>query len=220
MRPLTEKEVAAYLEVFDLREKLIASTHDLRRPSTRGDFGSSLEGACPRHHSGGGTRIYKRVFDTPKNGKKREGGISDGTLRLLRDWAELAQDPSPDGFVFPSENLRTPLAADNLWRRHMQPKLKEVGLEWAVFRFFEKPMPRSFQRWVSTRRFHPTRGATGSGSAWRSTRVRTSSRSEQQSENSKQLCFEHHVRKADLRKQSRLNGINGITRNQWVFLSC
>jgi hypothetical protein len=78
-------------------------------------------------------RVYKRVLDTPKNGKVREGAMSDGTLALLTRWADMAQDPNPDGFVFPSENLSKPLSADNIWRRNMKPKLERVGLEWATF---------------------------------------------------------------------------------------
>ena len=83
-------------------------------------------------------RIYKRVFDTPKSGKAREGAISDGTSKLLTEWRDLAKDPSPDGFVFPSEALATPLSADNLWRRTMQPKLEKVGLGWATFQVLRK----------------------------------------------------------------------------------
>jgi hypothetical protein len=70
----------------------------------------------------------KRVLNTPKNGKAREGAISDGTLALIREWAELAEDPSPEGFVFPSEKLTTPLSLDNLWRRYMLPRPEAVGL--------------------------------------------------------------------------------------------
>jgi len=83
-------------------------------------------------------RVYKRVLNTPKNGKTREGAISDGTLALIKGWADLAQDPSPDGFVFPSERLATPLSLDNLWRRYMCPKLEPVGLEWATFQVLRK----------------------------------------------------------------------------------
>jgi len=83
-------------------------------------------------------RVYKGKFNTPKNGKKRDGAISDGTLLLLREWATLAQDASPDGFVFPSEKLSTPLTLDNLWRRNMQPKLRAVGMGWATFQVLRK----------------------------------------------------------------------------------
>lgn len=38
---------------------------------------------------------------------------------------------NPDAWVFASENPSKPLWRDNVWYRHMQPKLKTVGLEWA-----------------------------------------------------------------------------------------
>ena len=74
-------------------------------------------------------RVYKRVLNTPKNGKTREGAISDGTLALVQASGPIwREDPSPEGFVFPSEKLTTPLSLDNLWRRYMQPKLEKIGL--------------------------------------------------------------------------------------------
>ena len=82
--------------------------------------------------------MYKRKLDTPKNGKKREGAISDGTLELLTEWADLAEDPSAEGFVFPSERITTPLSLDNIWRRSMQPKLEKLGLGWASFQVLRK----------------------------------------------------------------------------------
>ena len=82
--------------------------------------------------------MYKRKLNTPKNGKKREGAISDGTLTLLNEWADRAEDPSAEGFVFPSERVTTPLSLDNLWRRSMQPKLVKLGLGWASFQVLRK----------------------------------------------------------------------------------
>jgi integrase len=40
--------------------------------------------------------------------------------------------------VFPSEKLTTPLSRDNVWRRHIQPKLEPVGLGWANFLVFRR----------------------------------------------------------------------------------
>lgn len=136
-RPLTEEEVRKYLEVFSLRETLIARLAifegmrpgeilALRWKSVAGDTIRVAE------------RVYKRVLNTPKNGKNREGAISDGTLELLKEWAGMAQDPSPDGFLFPSEKLVTPLSLDNLWRRNMFPKLDKIGLGWATFQVLRK----------------------------------------------------------------------------------
>lgn len=138
MRPLTEEEVNRYLEVFDLREKLIARLAifegmrpgeilALRWKSVTGEYTIRVA-----------ERVYKRVLNTPKNGKTREGAISDGTLELFKEWAGLAQDTSPDGFVFPSEKVTTPLSLDNLWRRYMFPKLDRIGLGWATFQVLRK----------------------------------------------------------------------------------
>ena len=121
---LTEKEVEKYLGVFDLREKLIArlAIFEGMRPSEIlalrwkpiADARIQIQ-----------ERVYKRVFNTPKNGKTREGAISDGTLKLLEEWCTLALNPSDDGFVFPSEKVITSLSLDNLWRREHAVKVGE-----------------------------------------------------------------------------------------------
>jgi integrase len=137
MRPLTEEEVNQYLEVFGLREKLIvrlAIFEGMRPGEILALRWKSVRDEMIRVEQ----RVYKRLFDTPKNGKAREGATSDGTLALLKQWADLAQDPNPEGFVFPSENLSTPLSADNVWRRNMKPKLEKIGLEWATFQVLRK----------------------------------------------------------------------------------
>lgn len=137
MRPLTEEEVHTYLEAFGLREKLIARLaifEGMRPGEILALRWKSVAGGIIRVEQ----RVYKRVFNTPKNGKTREGAISDGTLALLNEWAELAQDPSPDGFVFPSEKVTTPISLDNLWRRNMRPALEAIGMEWATFQVLRK----------------------------------------------------------------------------------
>jgi len=137
MRPLTAEEVNEYLEVFDLREKLIARLaifEGMRPGEITALQWKSLSGETLRV----GQRVYRGFLGTPKNGKSREGAISDGTLQLLEEWRELAQDPSPDGFVFPSEKITTPLSADSLWHRIMKPKLEKIGLGWATFQVLRK----------------------------------------------------------------------------------
>jgi integrase len=137
MRPLTEEEVHTYLEAFGLREKLIARLaifEGMRPGEILALRWKSVAGEIIRVEE----RVYKRKFNTPKNGKTREGAMSDGTLELLKEWAELAQDPSPDGFVFPSEKVTTPISLDNLWRRNMRPALEAIGMEWATFQVLRK----------------------------------------------------------------------------------
>jgi integrase len=136
-RPLTEEEVNKYLEVFDLREKLVARLaifEGMRPGEILALRWKSFAGGVLRVEQ----RVYKRVLGTPKNGKTREGAISDGTLDLLKEWTGLAQDPGPDAFVFPSEKVTTPITLDNLWRRRMQPKLEKAGLGWATFQVLRK----------------------------------------------------------------------------------
>jgi integrase len=137
MRPLIIEEVNKYLEVFDLREKLIArlAIFEGMRP---GEILALRWKLVTNETITVAERVYKRVFNTPKNGKTREGAISDGTLELMKEWAGLAQDPSPDGFVFPSEKVTTPLSLDNLWRRYMFPTLDKIGLSWATFQVLRK----------------------------------------------------------------------------------
>ena len=137
MRPLTEEEVNIYLGVFDLREKLIARLaifEGMRPGEILALRWKSVADEIIRVEE----RVYKRVFNTPKNGKIREGAMSDGTLALLKQWADLAQDPGPDGFVFPSEKLITPISLDNLWRRSMRPRLEDIDMEWATFQVLRK----------------------------------------------------------------------------------
>jgi integrase len=137
MRSLTEEEVNVYLEALDLREKLIARFaifEGMRPGEILALRWKSIEGfaICVQE------RVYKRKLNTPKNGKKREGAISDGTHTLLNEWADLAEDPSAEGFVFPSERVSTPLSLDNVWRRSIQPKLEKFGLGWASFQVLRK----------------------------------------------------------------------------------
>jgi len=137
MRPLTEEEVLQYLEVFDSRERLISrlAIYEGMRP---GEILALRWKAIRRSAVLVEERVYKRVFDTPKNGKSREVALSDGTRALLEEWRALVQEPGPEGLVFPSEALTTPLSADNLWRRSMQPKLEKIGLDWATFQVLRK----------------------------------------------------------------------------------
>jgi integrase len=180
MRPLTEEEVNRYLEVFDLREKLIA-----RLAIFEGMRPGEILALRWKSVTGEDTirvaeRVYKRVLNTPKNGKTREGAISDGTLELFKEWAGLAEDPSPDGFVFPSEKVATTLSLDNLWRRYMFPKLDRIGLAGRRFRCCARQTQACPRRRVSIRRLPPNRGATDSASAWRFIPARIWGRSEPQ----------------------------------------
>ena len=64
--------------------------------------------------------------------------MSDGPAALLKQWVGLTQNPSSEGFVFPSENLSTPLSADNVWRRNLKPGSKKLGWNGRRSRFLRK----------------------------------------------------------------------------------
>ena len=50
---------------------------------------------------------------------------------------ELVPD-NAEAWIFASENPSTPLWRDNVWRRHMEPRLKTIGLEWATFQVMRR----------------------------------------------------------------------------------
>jgi integrase len=77
-------------------------------------------------------RVYRGDIDTPKtNHSVRKAALSGG-LAEVEAWRQFAVDSRPEVWVFPSERM-TPLSKDNCWRRHIQPRLASVGLEWANF---------------------------------------------------------------------------------------
>jgi hypothetical protein len=145
--------------VFDLREELISRL-------------AIYEGTVTQ-------RVYKRVFETSKNGKTRDVAPSD-TAELLRTWRDLAEDPSVEGFVFASEALTTRLSPDNLWRRTMRPKLEKIGLGWATFQILRKTNASLSKKYGVTPRSQPTNGVMALASAWRCTPIPTWSRSAKQ----------------------------------------
>lgn len=68
----------------------------------------------------------------------RSTAIPSGLVHEIEKWRSASPNTAPQSWVFPSENLRTPLAKDNCWRRHMLPKLKTVRLEWANFQVMRR----------------------------------------------------------------------------------
>jgi integrase len=83
-------------------------------------------------------RLYRGDIDDPKTAlSKRKVGIPSTTAAVLREWMELV-DRKPEAWLFASENPAKPLWRDNVWYRHMKPKLETVGLEWANFQVLRR----------------------------------------------------------------------------------
>ncbi len=136
---LSKEEVEKYINVLEPRERVIAllAIFAGMRP------GEIL--AIQRRHVSGDCckvrieqRVYRGDIDTPKTTTStRTVAIPPKTATSLMEWMELVPD-SPEAWVFASENPSTPLWRDNLWRRHMHPKLKTIGLEWATFQVLRR----------------------------------------------------------------------------------
>jgi integrase len=83
-------------------------------------------------------RVYRDKIDTPKTRtSKRVIALSGGVREDIAAWRTFVLDDGPDAWVFPSEK-QTPLSRDNVWRRFIQPKFEEVGLEWASFQVMRR----------------------------------------------------------------------------------
>jgi integrase len=77
--------------------------------------------------------------DTPKaNSSIREVALSKGLLTEIEEWRKVSLDTKPTAWIFPSETMKTAVAKDNCWRRHIGPKLKEIGLGWVNFQVMRR----------------------------------------------------------------------------------
>jgi integrase len=81
-------------------------------------------------------RVYKGTLDTPKGRRGRRTSrvvaLSPGTAIELAIWQQSLLKTDPEAYLFPTER-NTPFRRDNLWNRHLEPKLEAIGLEWATF---------------------------------------------------------------------------------------
>jgi len=137
-RHLTPEDINLIFEVLDLRERLVVrfAIFEGMRPGeilalrwrSLGEESFTIE-----------ERVYRGDLDTPKTKKSvRVGALSLASVEDLKAWRELRRDLSPEGFVFPSEKLSTPMGRDNLWRRNIQPRLESIGLGWASFQVMRR----------------------------------------------------------------------------------
>ena len=136
---MSKEEVEQYINSLDLRECVIALLAIFvgMRPG-------EILALKRRHVSCDCTkarieqRIYRGDIDTPKTPTStRTVAIPPKTAMHLKEWMELV-DSDPEAWVFASENPATPMWRDNVWRRHMQPRLEKVGLGWATFQVLRR----------------------------------------------------------------------------------
>jgi integrase len=137
-RRMTVDEVRDFLVVLELRERVIGGLAVLAgmRP---GEIFALTRGKAESEYANIQQRVYRGEIDTPKTFKSRRmAALGDGLMTWIRQWLEVLPDGAPDGWMFPSERGATPLAKDNVWRRHFLPRLKEVGLDWVNFQVLRR----------------------------------------------------------------------------------
>ena len=135
---MTIEEVKRTFQVLDLRERLIVKLAVIAgmRP---GEIFALRRGRVSESHADIRERVYRGNLDIPKTVKSiRKAAVSVGLWEDLRQWLEMSPETGPDGWLFPSEKITTPISKDNVWRRRIQPRLKMLGLEWVNFQVMRR----------------------------------------------------------------------------------
>ena len=138
-RAMNKQEVEHYIKALEPRESVIAhlAIFSGMRPG-------EILALQRRHVSGDCTkvsveqRLYRGDIDSPKTGNStRTVAIPPKTAALLKGWMELVGG-SPKAWVFASENPKKPMWRDNVWYRHMLPRLEPIGLGWGNFQVLRR----------------------------------------------------------------------------------
>jgi integrase len=138
VRVMTFEEVYLGLTVLPLRERLVyklASIAGMRPGEIVGLKRQNVQSVAVDIRQ----RTYRGEVDTPKSAKSvRLAALADSVIADLQMWLKELPDLGPDGWLFPSQNLDTPISRDNLLTRHLHPRLDTVGLGWVNFLVLRK----------------------------------------------------------------------------------
>jgi len=135
---LSAMQVQQILQVLDIREQLIVrlALFSGMRP---GEILALQWKHAADNHVEVVHRLYRGKLDRPKTERsKRTVALSASTGELLKAWRLQQGSIQPDGWVFPSARMTTPLGRDSAWRWFIASKLKTVGLEWATFQIMRR----------------------------------------------------------------------------------
>src|SRR2546425_260704 len=137
-RYMTKEDVQACFSTLNLRERLIVKFAVLAGMRPGEIFGlkwACLDECCADVRQ----RIYRGEVDSPKTKNSiRRVALPKGLAEEIQTWRRLSADTSADAWVFPSENSKTPVAKDNVWRGFIAPKLKDAGLDWVTFQVMRR----------------------------------------------------------------------------------
>jgi integrase len=135
---MTLEQAKLAFSVLDLRERLVMKLGVLAGMRVSEIFGLR-RGRVGEDSAEIVERVSRRDVDTPKTEKSlRTAALPGGLQRELKEWLALSPDVGPDGWLFPSENLKTPMGADNMMARSIRPRLKAVGLGWVDYRVMRR----------------------------------------------------------------------------------
>ncbi len=73
---------------------------------------------------------FKGEVNPTKTDEIREVGVAAEIFDRLTKWISTLPYPSKEGWVFPSEQIVTPMRPDNILRRWVHPRLEPLGLDW------------------------------------------------------------------------------------------
>jgi integrase len=84
-------------------------------------------------------RVCRRDIDRPKSRRAtRNAALSKIVQADLKLWLESSPDTGSDGWLFPSETMKTAIGSDNVMARHIRPKLRAVQLGWVDYRVMRR----------------------------------------------------------------------------------
>jgi integrase len=137
-RVATAEDIARVFASVDLRERLILKLAGIAGIRPGEVFGLKWGNLEPPY-ADIRQRVYRGDIDSPKSPKSiRRAALGESLLSEVAQWRALCVNTAPDAWVFPSENGKTPLRKDNVWRRHIGPKLQAVGLGWVNFQVLRR----------------------------------------------------------------------------------
>ena len=135
---MTFEDVMRALLVLDLRERIVfklavlagmrvSEIFGLRRGRVNDDYVEVIE------------RVCRRDIDKPKGPKaEREAALTSSVQDDLRLWLDISPNTGPDGWLFPSETMKTPIGSDNFMARCLRPQLEAIGLRWVDYRVMRR----------------------------------------------------------------------------------
>src|SRR5262249_47488923 len=68
----------------------------------------------------------------------RKAALASFVQEDLKLWLESSPNTGVDGWLFPSETLKTAIGSDNLMARYLRPILKAAGLGWVDYRVMRR----------------------------------------------------------------------------------